>query len=45
MDYFQDQNLAFGTTAATGTTTKFASTDTIVPNAANKKYWDKIAMH
>lgn len=42
MDYYQDQNLAFGTTAATGTTIKFASTDTVVPNAANKNTEKKL---
>ena len=42
MDYYQDQNLTFGTTAATGTTIKFASTDTVVPNATNKNTEKKL---
>ena len=42
MDYFQEQNLAFGTTAATGAAIKFAITDTIVPNVANKNTETKL---
>ena len=42
MDCFQEQNLAFGNTAATGTTIKIASTNTIVPNATNKNTETKL---
>ena len=42
MDYFQEQSLAIGNTAVTGTTIKFADTDTIVPKATNKNTETKL---